>query len=97
MAYHHQLVIGGDVFNEYIWNYFSSSQGSQPVQQSYGYEFYARYELPRYKDFKVDLTLAYAQGDPTLGYTSALHDGVQHLYGFWRRSSQVYAVVDARY
>lgn len=95
-AYHRPLVIGADVFNEYLWYRFNP-QGGQPVQQEWGYEFFARYELPRYKDFRVDLTLAYAMGDPTLGYTSTLHDGVEHLYGFWRRSSQVYAVVDARY
>jgi len=96
LAWHRPLVIGADVFNEYLWYNFNI-QGGQPVQQVYGYEFFLRYELPRYKDLKVDLTLAYAMGDPTLGYTSTLHDGVEHTYGFWRRSSQVYAVIDARY
>src|SRR5262249_29869183 len=69
MAFHRPLVIGADVFNEWLWYQFNP-QGGQPAQQVYGYEFFIRYELPRYKDLKVDLSLAYAQGDPTLGYTS---------------------------
>ena len=41
---------------------------------------------------------SYAEGDPTLGYTSVLHDGARHLYfGFNRHVSEFYAALTARY
>jgi hypothetical protein len=71
---------------------------SQPVQQSYGAEAYLRYRAPELAGVKADLTLSYAQGDPSLGYTSALHDGARHVYPlFWRHTSTVYAALSATY
>ena len=71
---------------------------SQPVAQSYGGEIYGRYVFPVIDPgIKTDLTLAYAQGDPALGFTSVLHDGVSHTYFFVRQNSTIYAVFSARY
>jgi hypothetical protein len=70
---------------------------SQPVQQSYGGEVYLRYSFPAVKGIKSDFTFAFAQGDPTLGYTSVLHDGIGHVYAFWRQNSEFYGVLSARY
>ena len=70
---------------------------TQPVQGSYGYQVFGRYTLPTQRGVATDITLAYGQGDPTLGYTSSLHDGLSHFYWFWRQSSQVYAAVSVKY
>jgi hypothetical protein len=71
---------------------------SQPVTQSYGGEVYARYAFPDVDPgIKMDFTAAYAQGDPALGFTSVLHDGVSHTYFFVRQNSSVYGVFTARY
>jgi hypothetical protein len=107
------LAIGLDFFDEYVWYYdvhngapansqfvgvVSDAQfPTQPVQQVYGGEVFLRYTLPTLVGIKSDVTLAYAQGDPTLGYTSVLHDGVAHVYPFWRQTSQIYGVLSARY
>ena len=69
----------------------------QPVQGSYGGQVYLRYELPRWNGLRSDVTFAAAQGDPTLGYTSDLHDGISHTYLFWRQSSQLFLALAARY
>jgi hypothetical protein len=70
---------------------------SQPIQQSYGGEVYVRYEMPTFTGIKSDLSVAYAQGDPTIGYTSLLHDGVGHAYLGYRQTSEVYASLGLRY
>ena len=71
---------------------------NQPVQQAYGWEIYARYLAPELAGVKSDLTLAYAQGDPSLGFTSALHDGARQVYPlFWRHTSTVYAALSVAY
>ena len=70
---------------------------SQPAQQIYGGEVFAEVRIPDAKYVQFDLHVAYAQGDPTLGYTSVLHDGVAHLYGFWRLNSEVYAALTAHF
>lgn len=69
----------------------------QPTQQSYGAEVYVRYGFPSLGGFKTDLSVAFANGDPTMGYGSVLHDGVQHVYGSFRQTAEVYAVLGARY
>jgi hypothetical protein len=70
---------------------------NQPVQQSYGGEVFLRADLPDLGGVKSDLTVSLAQGDPTLGSTSVLHDGVGHVYAFWRHSSEVYFTLGVRY
>ncbi len=70
---------------------------SQPMQQSYGGEVYIRYAFPNLMGAKTDLTVAVANGDPTLGYGSTLHDGVEHIYGAFRQTAEFYAVFGARY
>jgi len=41
--------------------------------------------------------VAYAQGDPTIGYSSVLHDGVGHAYLGFYNTSEVYASLGVRY
>jgi hypothetical protein len=107
------LTLGLDLFDEYVWYYDVANGGtansqftgtvadstfaSQPAQQVYGGEVFLRYSFPALVGIHTDLMVAYAQGDPTLGYTSVLHDGVAHVYPFWRQTSEVYGVVSARY
>jgi hypothetical protein len=68
------------------------------MSQSYGGELFARWEFPSYQGLASDLTLSYGEGDPTLGYTSVLHDGVRNPYfGFNRHVSEVYLALSARY
>jgi hypothetical protein len=74
-----------------------ATYGSQPIQQVYGGEFFVRYELPTFTGIKSDISLAYAQGDPTVGYTNFLHDGVGHAYLGYRQTSEVYASLGMRY
>lgn len=71
---------------------------NQPMQQRYGGEIYARYAFPNLGGFRSDLTFAYAPlGDPTLGYTSVLRDGAQHIYGSFLQTSEIYVTLAARY
>ncbi len=104
MPFHHALSAGVLISTDYLWLYRvgaanppaygvvdDSQFGSrQPVQQAYGGQIFARYAFPEYEGLKSEALLALAQGDPTLGYTSVLHDGVSHTYLFYRRSSEVY-------
>ncbi len=70
---------------------------NQPMQGSYGFQTFLRWELPDMDGISSDLTAAYAQGDSTLGYTSSLHDGITHSYLFWRTSSQFYGALSAKF
>jgi hypothetical protein len=74
---------------------------SQPIQQTYGGEVYVRYIMPTVMGLKSDITVAYAMGDPLVGYSSVLHDGVGHAYigptGLNREYSEVYAALALRY
>jgi hypothetical protein len=70
---------------------------SQPISQSYFGEITLDYILPTFFGVRSDLLVAYADGDPTIGSISVLHDGVGHFYGFFRDSSEVYAAINAAY
>jgi len=109
--FHKRLTIGADLFTEYIWYHFDPSSGAvagndltnpyQPTQQIFGAEIFLRYSFPQFYGVKTDLQVAMAQGDPTLGYSSVLHDGVQHaLFNdtySWRTSAEFYASLNIRY
>jgi len=69
----------------------------QTMQQSYGGEIFARYLMPTLMGFKSDVTIALANGDPSLGYPGALHDGVVHPYLFYRQTAEVYGALSLRY
>jgi hypothetical protein len=117
MPFHHQLSIGADVTDEYLWYYNPGSvpnpqmstpqqygavsdtqfPGGQPVQQEYGGEVYVRYLLPSVGGVHSDILVALANGDPTLGYVGANHDGVTHVYLGYRQEAEVYAAFTARY
>jgi hypothetical protein len=76
------LKFGGSVYTGWNWYYdvadaqqrmptaASAVYPNQPVQQSYGGEIFLRADLPNLGGIKSDLSLALAQGDPTMGYTS---------------------------
>lgn len=69
----------------------------QPWQQSYGGEVFVRYVMPDLSGFKSDLTVALANGDPSLGYPSVLHDGIVHPYLLYYNSAEIYAALSGRY
>jgi hypothetical protein len=74
----------------------------EPVQQTYGGEVYARYDFSKYRpkkatDFHWDFTLSAANGDPSIGYASAIHDGSLAVYWGFRTNAEVYGVLAARY
>jgi hypothetical protein len=112
MPFHEPLSIGASVQDTYVWSYQVQSGDqsvvasgvvndatypNQPVQQLYGGEVYARYTLPALAGLKSDFLLSFAQGDPDMGYTSYLHDGVGYAYLFFRQNSEVYASFSVRY
>ncbi len=70
---------------------------SEPIQQEYGWEGYVRYLLPDLVGFKSDLTFAYSFGDPTVGYSSLLQDGVGHVFLGFRHNSELYLSLAIRY
>jgi hypothetical protein len=53
--------------------------------------------MPTLFGVRSDILVAYADGDPTIGSVSVLHDGVGHFYGFFRDSSELYAAISASY
>jgi hypothetical protein len=70
------------------------NQGTgQPIQQSYGGEIFARYLLPEVAGFRSDLTVALGNPNPNF----VLHDGVQHLYPFYRDTAEFYVALGGRY
>jgi hypothetical protein len=105
--FHQALSLGAEAFLEYLWFYDvwdptkpavgDAFYHTQPVQTAYGGEVYLRYQIPPIKGMKIDVKVAFADGDPTLGYNSLNHDGVSRVYGFWRHSSEIYGNVDIRY
>jgi hypothetical protein len=70
---------------------------NEPIQQEYGWEAYVRYLLPDLFGFKSDLTFAYSFGDPTIGYSSLLQDGVGHLFLGYAHNSELYLSMAVRY
>jgi hypothetical protein len=72
---------------------------NQPFTNAFGGEVYARYALPDLglDRFRWDLTLAYANGDPTIGYQGLLHDGVGRFNLFYRHVAEIYGTLAARY
>jgi hypothetical protein len=112
IPFHRPLSIGAVLDDSYVWFYGSTGQpvsgagmgavqdsqfSSQPMLQSYGGEIFARYVLPTLAGFKSDVTVALAQGDPSLGYPSVLHDGIVHPYLLFRQTEEVYAAFSVRY
>ncbi|MEO6417894.1 MAG: hypothetical protein ABIP39_00705 [Polyangiaceae bacterium] len=113
MPFHPALSLGVDLAMAYLWYYdvgnngFNNSAGvttllatnnaQQPIAQTYGGEVFVRYILPSVLGFHSDASLAYAQGDPTIGYTSLLHDGNSHVYAGYRQNSELYATLTIRY
>jgi hypothetical protein len=103
------LTVGFDAYTGYSWYYEPTGKTSngtvidpvygtqQPIQQSYGGEFYARYAIPDFLGIKSDITVAVADGDPTLGYASRIHDGQAYFYGFYRHTAEMYANLTVRY
>lgn len=69
----------------------------QPLQQRFGGEVFVKYALPEFAGVRSDVQVSFANGDPTTGYNSPLHDGATHLYWGYRRLAQVYAQLSVRY
>lgn len=105
MPFYEPLSAGIGLATGYNWYHDIANQQpsvnypftTQPIQQSYGGELYIRYLIPMLVGFKPDITLAYAMGDATIGYTNILHDGVGHLYLGYRENSEFYLSMAVRY
>jgi hypothetical protein len=112
MPFHEPLLLGIDATTSYTWIYQVQSGDpnvvangvvsdaqfpNQPISQSYGGEIFARYTLPSLAGVKSDFQLALTQGDPEVGYTSFLHDGVGYAYLFYRQTSDIYATFSVSY
>jgi len=112
MPFHRPWSWGAVLADSYVWYYDvgqcplnSTCYGAttypsidnQPPQQSYGGEIFTRYILPDLQGFKSDITLALANGDPSIGYPSVLHDGVVHPYVLFYNSAEVYVALSGRY
>jgi hypothetical protein len=105
VPFHKRLSLGAAAGSS--WTYFYGVEGvnstpygtvgdsqftSQPVSQGYSAELNAVYAFPAVKDIRTSASLTYSVGDNTL------HDGVQHLYfAYFRRSTEMYATLTARY
>ena len=70
---------------------------TQPISQSYFGEVFARYILPNIVGVKSDITIAAANGDPSLGSVSVLRDGVSHFNLGYRSRAEVYGTLAIRY
>src|SRR5262249_25983476 len=70
---------------------------NQPILQTYAGEIFARYVLPPITGVRSDVLIALANGDPTLGSVSVLHDGVGHIYAGFRQTAEVYGALTLRY
>jgi hypothetical protein len=112
MPFYRPLSAGAALTDSYAWYYnvgdapggttfdgatSNPTTDGQPMQQSYGGEIFVRYVMPDISGFRSDLTVALANGDPSLGYPSVLHDGVVHPYLLYYNSAEVYAALSARY
>ncbi len=105
MPFYEPLSAGIGLATGYNWYHNIANQQpsvnypftTQPIQQSYGGEVFVRYLIPMLVGFKPDITLAYAMGDATIGYTNVLHDGVGHLYLGYRENSEFYLSLAVRY
>jgi hypothetical protein len=69
---------------------------TQPFQQAYGGEVYVRYAIPDIFGIKSDITVALADGDPSLS-NARLHDGQSYFYLYYRLSAEMYANLTVRY
>ncbi len=70
---------------------------TQPIGQTYSGEIFVRYILPNIIGVKSDIVIAAADGDPSLGSVSVLHDGVAHFYPGYRQTAEVYGTLAIRY
>jgi hypothetical protein len=75
----------------------NSGTDNQPMQQSYGGEVFVRYAMPDLGGFKSDVTAVFANGDPSLGFPSVIHDGVTHPYFFYWNTTELYLALNGRY
>lgn len=69
----------------------------QPITQSYLGEIFVRYQLPEVVGIKADALVALANGDPSLGSQSVLHEGVSRFYLGFRNTAELYAAMTLRY
>jgi hypothetical protein len=112
MPFYRPLSAGVGVNTSYSWYYnvgqppagtpffgatTNPTTDNQPWQQSYGGEVFVRYAMPDLSGFKSDLTIALANGDPSLGYPSVLNSGIVHPYLLYYNSAEVYAGLSGRY
>jgi hypothetical protein len=109
MPFHRPLSVGVAVSDAYYWYYSpgtppagTPSYGvvsdqyfgeTQPMQQSYGGELFARYVMPDLAGIKSDFTVAIGNSSPNF----VLHDGIVHPYLLYRDTAEVYFALGGRY
>lgn len=69
---------------------------AQPFNNTFGGEVFVRYTLPT-SPVASQVLVAYANGDPTIGYQALRHDGVGRFNLFYRHVSELYAALTVRY
>lgn len=96
--FHPALELGVDGYTGFAWHYFAPpGQARTPPLQAYGGEIYLRYAPPVIKGIHTEITVALADGDPTLGYGLRNHDGINHLYLNYYSSLEAYGALAVRY
>jgi len=111
--FHRALVVGADAYLAWLWyrqvgaeKVSSTATGGadiavalqhQPVQQLYGFEIFLRYSPPVFYGIHTDITVALAEGDPTLGYVSRNIDGIAHFFDNYYQNFEVYGALALRY
>jgi hypothetical protein len=96
-AWYHNATDGGSGPLSTVVMNGAESGPSQPIQNTYGGELYVRYMLPTFHSLASDIVVAYADGDPFIGYNQFLHDGVGRFDPFYRSVSEFYTALTARY
>ncbi len=113
LPFYRPIAIGASVADFYMWfydvgtcPYQSMCYGAtsdpqfgngQPVQESYGGDVFVRFIMPELGDFKGNMVLTLANGDPTLGYPTMLDDGMQHPYFLYYNTAEVYLALEGSY
>ena len=105
------LSLGASFYDEYLFLYepfdptlattVDKTYGgaSQPFFQVYGVELYTDIRLPYWKHGVFDVHVAFAVGDPQLGYTSVLYDGASRIFGYGptRITDTIYVALAAHF
>jgi hypothetical protein len=113
IPYYTPVSVGAELYTSYHWYYSNTTLGppgqssgavtdsqfgtTPPMTQTYGGDIFVRYTFPEWEGIRPDFELAFADGDPTIGYDGRLHDGTTHTYLAFRRTAEVFGVLTVLY